>query len=540
MFGWWQVVCPLPTTGIDAEVTRNPKTVLCASMFALLGLAVLPSGQGATPTSPLMLLTRDGRAPLPTTLVGRQELVALDDLVGPFRIAVRDDTVANAVTVTYKDKSILLTPDQPFVSVAGRLVSLPAPLTRSGRRWLVPVEFINRAFALVYEEPIELRKPSRLLIVGKLRVPRIEARYQALGADLRITFDISPTVGHAIVQDSRRLLVRLEADALDAAMAAPPAQTVLAGVMMLDRNTIELDLGQRFASYRSSLLSLTPGSSRVVVDLLSTAPDTTVAPPSSPPPSPDTSLAALSTPRIAIRTIVLDPGHGGEDAGVRGPTGVLEKDVTLAVARRLKAAIETRYGIRVLETRDDDRLVGLDDRASYANNNKADVFISLHANASLNPEVKGAEVFYLGFDKYADQARRQAQLEGAVLPVVGGGSRQIDLVLWDLAQAKYVDQSAVLARIMDGQLRSTINVSPLGVQQGPMRVLVGVNMSAVLVEIGYLTNPDEEQALASGAYQTSIAQGLTDAIAPFRDHLEHESGEPAGEGASPSAPPSQR
>lgn len=508
-------------------------------MLALLGLAVMLSGQGATPTSPLVLLTHDGRAPLPTTLVGRQEMVALDDLVGPFRIAIREDTVANAVTVTYKDRSILLTPDQPLVSVAGRLVSLPAPLTRSSRRWLVPVEFIDRAFALVSEEPIELRKPSRLLIVGKLRVPRIEARYEAIGADLRIAFDISPTVGHAIVQESRRLLVRLEADALDAAIAAPPSQNVLAGVLVLDRNTIELDLGQRFASYRSSVLSSTRASSRVVVELLSSPPETTGAPPSSPPPSPGPSLAALSAPRIAIRTIVIDPGHGGEDAGVRGPTGVLEKDVTLAVARRLKAAIETRYGIRVLETRDDDRLIGLDDRASYANNNKADLFISLHANASPNSGVKGAEVFYLGLDKYADQARRQAQLEGAVLPVVGGGSRQIDLVLWDLAQAKYVDQSAVLAGIMDGQLRNKINVRPLGVQQGPMRVLVGVNMSAVLVEIGYLTNPNEEQALASGAYQTSLVQGLADAIAPFREYLEHESGEPTGEGTSPPAP-SQR
>jgi N-acetylmuramoyl-L-alanine amidase len=219
---------------------------------------------------------------------------------------------------------------------------------------------------------------------------------------------------------------------------------------------------------------------------------------------------------------------------------VLEKDVTLAVARRLKAAIETRYGIRVLETRDDDRPMGLDERAAYANNNKADLFISLHANSSPNPEVKGAEVFYLGLDKYADQAQRQGQLDGAVLPVFGGGSRQIDLVVWDLAQAKHVDQSAVLAGIMGGQLRNRIDVSPLGVQQAPMRVLVGVNMSAVLVEMGYLTNPEQEQALASGGYQTSLVQGLTDAVAPFRDYLEHESGEPAGEGASPPAPASRR
>jgi N-acetylmuramoyl-L-alanine amidase len=120
-----------------------------------------------------------------------------------------------------------------------------------------------------------------------------------------------------------------------------------------------------------------------------------------------------------------------------------------------------------------------------------------------------------------------------VLPVFGGGTRQIDLVLWDQAQAKYIDQSAVLARLVDSQLRSKVDVSPLGIQQGPMRVLVGVNMSAVLIEMGYLTNRGQEQALASGAYQESIVQALTDAVAPFREYLEHGSDEPVTEGASP-------
>ena len=517
-------------------------------MLALLGLTVMLLGQGTAPASPLLLLTREGRTPLPTILVGGQEMVALDDLVLPFRIGTREDTVANALTVTYRSRSILLTPDQPLVSVAGRLVSLPAPLMRSGprqpqgaTRWLVPVEFISRALALVSEEPIELRKASRLLIVGPLRVPRIEARYEALRADLRVVLDISPTVGHAIVQEARRLLIRFEADALDPTIAAPPAQTVLTGVVVLDRNTLELDLGQRFASYRSSILSSTPASSRLVVDLIASAPETTIAPPTAPLPATGDSLAALSARRPVIRTIVLDPGHGGEDVGARGPTGVLEKDVTLVVARLLKSAIEARYGIRVLQTRDEDRLIGPDERAAYANNNKADVFISLHANASPSADVKGAEVFYLGLDKYADQARRQAQLDGAALPIFGGGSRQIDLVLWDLAQANYVDHSAVLADLVDGQLGGRVNVSPLGVQQGPMRVLVGVNMSAVLIEMGYLTNPEQERALVSGGYQGSLVQAITDAVAPFRDYLEHESDEPASKDAAPAAPrPVQR
>lgn len=505
-------------------------------MLALLGLAAGLSGQGAAPPSPLVILSREGRTSLPTTVVAGQEMVALDDLAGPFKIAVREDPLANAVRVTYKDRSILLTPDQTLVSVGGRLVSLPAPLTRSGRRLLVPVEFMNRAFALVFEEPIELRKDSRLLIVGALRVPRIDVRYETLGTDLRIVFDIAPTVGQAIVQEPRRLLIRLDADALDATIPAPPAQTLLAAAKLLDRNTIELDLGQRFGSYRSAVPSTTRASSRVIVDLLASAPDTTAAP-APPPPAAGEAILSLSGSRTAIRTIVIDPGHGGDDIGARGPTGVLEKEVTLAIARRLKSAIEARYGIRVLQTRDDDRLVGPDERAAYANNNKADLFITLHANASPQPSVKGAEVFYLSLDKYADQARRQAQQDGAVLPVFGGGNRHIDLVLWDFAQAKYIDQSGVLAGLVEAQLRDKVEVSPFAVQQGPMRVLVGVNMPAVLIEMGYLTNPEQEQALASAGYQGSIVQALTEAVAPFREYLERGSDQPVTQSPSPAAAP---
>jgi N-acetylmuramoyl-L-alanine amidase len=530
-------------------VIFSRKALVSASVLTLIGLAVVLYGQGTAPSSPLLLLTREGRSPLPTAMVNNQEMVALDELAGVFKFAVREDTVTNAVRVTHRDKSILLTPDQTLVSVAGRLVSLPAPLMRGGRqgRWLVPVEFINRAFALVHDEPIELRKPSRLLIVGMLQVPRVALHYETVGNDLRVSFDVTPMVGHAIVQEARRLLVRLEADAIDPAIPAPPSQNLLAGVRVLDNKTIELTLGQRFGSYRSSLPASTPASSRILVDLIPSAPEVTVAPPApSPPPAAapipgGDPLPGLTARRPTIRTIVVDPGHGGDDAGARGRSGALEKDITLAVARRLKAAIEGRYGIRVLQTRDDDRLIGPDGRAAYANNNKADLFISLHANASRNAGAKGAEIFYLGLDKYGDEARRQAHLEGGVLPVFGGGSRDIELVVWDLAQARHVEQSAVLAGIVEAQLRSTkVEVGTLASQQGPMRGLAGVNMPAVLIEMGYLTNPAQERALRSEAYQTLIAQALTDAMAAFRDYAEGNVGEtvrradPAG---APEPPP---
>jgi N-acetylmuramoyl-L-alanine amidase len=227
-----------------------------------------------------------------------------------------------------------------------------------------------------------------------------------------------------------------------------------------------------------------------------------------------------------VRTIVIDAGHGGDEIGAQGPRGTLEKDITLAVARRLRGLIESRLGLRVFLTRDDDRTMSLDDRSAYANSQKADVFISIHANAAVRPAMKGAEVYYLSIDRADAEARKMAESSGAVLPSLGGGTRAIDLILWETAQARYLEQSSTLAGFVEQALRARVEMSPRPVQQAPFRVLVGANMPAVLVEIGYLSNAEQEQALTSGAYQDDIAQALFQAIVQFRAHVERQTQTP--------------
>jgi hypothetical protein len=160
-------------------------------------------------------------------MVADQEFVALDDLAAAFQLTVHEESLG-AITVTYKGKTIVLTPEQALASVAGRLVSLPAPPSRSGRRWLVPVEFISRALTLVYDARLDLRKPSRLLVVGDLRVPRILVRYDSLGAGGRLTIDATPRANSTVTQEGERILVKFDADALDAPSPLLPPQTLQA------------------------------------------------------------------------------------------------------------------------------------------------------------------------------------------------------------------------------------------------------------------------------------------------------------------------
>ena len=201
--------------------------------------------------------------------------------------------------------------------------------------------------------------------------------------------------------------------------------------------------------------------------------------------------------------------------------GTQEKEITLAVARRLRTLIESRLGLKVFLTREDDRTMSLDDRSAFANNHRADVFISLHANSAVRPALKGAEVYYLTVERADAEARKKAEDSGTTLPALGGGSRAVDLILWETAQARYLEQSAALAGFIEQALRAKVEMSPRALQQAPLRVLVGASMPAALVEIGYLSNADQETQVASAAYQDQIAQSLLDALIKFREFLEH-------------------
>ena len=169
----------------------------------------------------------------------------------------------------------------------------------------------------------------------------------------------------------------------------------------------------------------------------------------------------------------------------------------------------------MLLTRDDDRDVPIDDRTAVANNNKADLFISLHANASLRPSTAGATIYYAAFDSAAVTSRASAGPER--VPTFGGGLRDIELVLWDLAQTRHLDQSMAFAAILEERLRDRVPLASRAIDRAPLRVLESANMPAVLVEMGFLTNADQEKQLAGNEFQNAFVQAMTEAIIRFRD-----------------------
>src|SRR4029453_722234 len=160
-------------------------------------------------------MPREGRRPVASIILNGQEFIGLDDLAALFMLAVREDALAGGVTATYKGRTIVASADPPKVSINGRVVTLPAPIARAGRRLLVPLDFIPRAIAPIYDLPIELRRASRLLIVGNVRVPRVAIRLEAAGPPTRLTLDVVPPLVVNAASDAGRVLVRVDADEPD-------------------------------------------------------------------------------------------------------------------------------------------------------------------------------------------------------------------------------------------------------------------------------------------------------------------------------------
>jgi len=220
------------------------------------------------------------------------------------------------------------------------------------------------------------------------------------------------------------------------------------------------------------------------------------------------------TRRLAIRTVVIDPGHGGSDPGVAGVGGLLEKDINLEVGLRLAEYLR-QQGLQVVLTRQDDRHLGLAERAEIANTAGGDLFISLHCNAWYNGAASGLETYFLSPAK-SDWSQSVEALENRDHTAAD----DVEFIVWDLVQNRYISASSDLAEVIQAEVSHALGLPDRGVRQAGFRVLVGAWMPAVLIEMGFLTHPEDARQLRNDRYQRALARAVGDAILTYRAQVE--------------------
>jgi len=225
---------------------------------------------------------------------------------------------------------------------------------------------------------------------------------------------------------------------------------------------------------------------------------------------------------LKVGRIVLDPGHGGHDTGTVGPEGLREKDLVLDIAKRLGALIEERMSSEVIYTRSDDTFIPLEQRTDIANQAKADLFLSIHANSSPLRTAFGVETYYLNFTT-SKAALDLAARENA-------GSQQSIFELQDLLEKIALRDKVDESREFAGRIQSALfsfsskndsHARDRGVRKAPFVVLIGASMPSVLAEIGFISNAHDESTMKKAEYRQRLAEALYKGVASYAGTLSH-------------------
>ncbi|MEJ2690833.1 MAG: N-acetylmuramoyl-L-alanine amidase [Deltaproteobacteria bacterium] len=232
----------------------------------------------------------------------------------------------------------------------------------------------------------------------------------------------------------------------------------------------------------------------------------------------------LSLPRqlgLSAKRIIIDPGHGGKDPGAIGPGGLLEKDITLAVALKLRDELQKHYGYEVFLTRDKDEYLSLEERTELANTKHGDIFVSIHVNSAPSKSIRGIETYFLSLATTSDEMRAAAKEN------VGSTSKLSDLqaILMDLMQNAKINESARLAESVQDNLVNGLAakyhlVKNLGVKKAPFIVLIGAQMPSILTEIAFLSNPAELRRIKDHRYLDNVATQIASGISGYVGSLQ--------------------
>jgi N-acetylmuramoyl-L-alanine amidase len=464
---------------------------LLAVGLLLLALCAAPAGAG------LPTVTHEGRRYVELSRVAESLKLRVEAPADATQARLRTST--HVVTFTRNWARILLD---------GSPLLLDGPVVVRKGVWLVPETFMTQvaprlapAPAVVVSTPAAA--PASSPAAGSIGLEDLRSR--SYPSFTRIVVETSAPVTHRVEPAGKETRVRLVG--LGGGPQVEAINDGLVGEARLERDGADAVLRVVFegaaGELRASTLEDPP---RVVLDF-------------GRPAEPAARTRQTATP---LRTIVLDAGHGGHDSGAVGPGGLMEKELVLDVTKRVARLLEDRLGVKVLLSRDADHFITLKDRTSFANRAGADLFVSIHANAHRVAASEGMEVYFLSSEATDNAARQLAAAENSVVqleaPSSGrtGRSEIVRTMLWDLAQAEFQTESSRLAETVLDSMSHALRIPNRGVKQAGFYVLGGAAMPAILVEIGFVTNPKEARRLREPKYRDEIGRAIFSGLADYK------------------------
>lgn len=459
---------------------------------------------------------------VPFTLLSRGPLFDLESMASVLGVELTVGPLGDSHRLNLKEKEVIVGPDRAVTVITKangsrqELVNFSQAPIKGAFGLKVPLDFLELAFGEELGFDFTWDASAEALVVTRREV-------RTLAVDVDVVHQVATTVEirfpavprYRVERLPGAIEIRMTADRLEPPADLSRTTSPLVRGVTVTEDRVRIDLADDAGVAEPRLLE-SPEVRLVVEVFRQTAPREVAdqGPRRAPGPSP------------GIRTIVIDPGHGGLETGAVGPGGTTEKDLALTVCRSLQRLLQRRLPVRVVLTRNRDVELPLETRTALANQNKADLFVSVHFNSYYGRKATGAETYFLSREASDQVAAAAAEEENRA----GGGSSpesDLQLILWDLAQTFHLAESQRFGNLVQEELNLTLGLRDRGVKQAPFRVLMGATMPAVLVELGFLSNPQEEARLKSPIYQAELVDSLFRAIRRFKTQIEATGDEPA-------------
>ncbi|MDR0306142.1 MAG: N-acetylmuramoyl-L-alanine amidase [Chitinispirillales bacterium] len=477
--------------------------ILTASVSADIIIRKIPEGKSVSVRS----FEREGTV-----------YVSLTDFAAQTGFGWKWERLPKRLTFWNDSGKIAFVQDNSFYTVDTSVQSLQSPPIRKGGTLYLPAPFLVSAFGSKYSGSLSWDSRASSIVINTLIHSILSVRSEVKQNGTVVSIALADSLPYECTYVHPNLVLNFAGGTLDPSNVRRRAQRVgvvdsvftlqyekSAQVSLMLNRTVEKPHIDYNRSTRTLMISLRPQ-----IEQRKTAP------------------LPVKVDVPIIRTVVIDPGHGGRDPGAIGPGGVMEKDIVLGIGLELKKSLE-KAGIKVFMTRDKDVFVPLRNRTNFANEKKADIFVSIHTNAVAGSKTrlaatKGYKIYFLSQAKNEDD-KLAAMRENAVIELEEKTHNYDALqnVLINIAGNEYLKQSQELCIIMEQILEASQKRIPklhLGVGQANFWVLNGAYMPSVLVECGFISNPEEEKLLTDKRVQAQLAASLSDAIIKFKKQFE--------------------
>jgi len=485
---------------------RRFTTLLLLAMLLAAGLIHTQFLSAADTDFPIYF--ENSTLTLKSQTVDRTTYLPLLDIVKHLGLAYTDATGVLTFSIQRQNSRLALTPGSAFISLNDQPILLQNPIRRENGQWLVPLDFLSQGLSKVAGIEFRYRPGDPRVFAGNANAVELAMNAQSLGPTTRLTLRAGSPLEAELQRDAsqHRAVLVLRGKVIDPTRERLDYKDRLAQSIAFDDSDGVAKVVIGTTDEVRDVRVTTADESRVFfVDLIRDI--TTEAAPAAAatPASASTAVPAKpdATPAIGkLKVIVIDAGHGGIDTGSTN-AGALEKDLTLALARHLRTALQSRLGASVVLTRDSDVALTGEARSEVANNNQAGIFVSLHVGYSSNKVDSGSSIFIM-----------KADFTGGMPPEPAGGRLFLP---WYMAYRTSQPASQALAAQLQQDLNQALPGWKFPVRSGPIGVLSSLTMPAVAIEFGNINNDVSVQTLKDPAFQTKLASTVAAAIERFSE-----------------------